>query len=354
MKKGLVVTIIVLVVVGIIAWVLISNKKANEEKTAIVSQSSGAIIVKTDTAKKQSLELDFTANGNFTANKELNLLAETGGRVTQILVNEGSPVKKGQMLVKIDPEYASLELQNAESAYQKLKTDLARYQSSYETGGVTKAQLDEIEFSLRTAETQLRQARRRVQDAFIASPMSGIINRKNIEQGAFVSPGVSLFEIVDVSSLKLEVTANESQVVNVRKGDKVTITTSVFPGQTFTGTVTFIASKADNTLNYPIEIEVANPGENSIRAGMYATARFSFPKQEEQIVIPRSSFVGGVNSNQIYVMGSDSTARIKEVVAGRIIGEQVEIQSGLNEGEIIITSGQINLVDGTKVSPQSN
>src|SRR5690606_8891718 len=114
MKKGLVVTIIVLVVVGIIAWVLTSNKKANEEKTAneettaIVSQSSGAIIVKTDTAKKQSIELDFTANGNFTANKELNLLAETGGRVTQILVNEGSPVKKGQMLVKIDPEYASL------------------------------------------------------------------------------------------------------------------------------------------------------------------------------------------------------------------------------------------------------
>src|SRR5690606_35192923 len=209
-------------------------------------------------------------------------------------------------------------------------------------------------FPYTTLFRSLRQARRRVQDAFITSPMSGIINRKNIEHGAFVSPGVSLFEIVDVSSLKLQVTANESQVVNIRKGDKVSITTSVFPDQTFTGTVSFIASKADNTLNYPIEIEVANPGENSIRAGMYATARFTFPKQEERIVIPRASFVGGVNSNQVYVMGSDSTARLKEVVAGRIIGEQVEIRSGLNEGEIIITSGQINLVDGTKVSPQSN
>src|SRR5690606_3500933 len=145
---------------------------------------------------------------------------ETNGRVTQILVNEGSRVSRGQILIKIDPEYASLDLQNAESTYQKLKTDMARYQSSYETGGVTRAQLEEIAFNLRNAETHVKQARRRVQDAVITSPISEVVNQRHIELGAFVSPGTPLMDIVDVSTLKLEVSANESQVVNIRKGDK--------------------------------------------------------------------------------------------------------------------------------------
>src|SRR5690606_1748791 len=155
------------------------------------------------------------------------------------------------------------------------------------------------------------------------------------------------------SKLKLEVTANESQVVNIRKGDKVTITSSVFPGEEFSGTVSFIAAKADNTLNYPIEIEVDNPDGNSLRAGMYATATFKFPTQEHKTIIPRSSFVGDVNSNRVFVLGQDSTAKSQKVVSGKILGEQVEIRSGLEEGQTVITSGQINLVDGTKVSPQS-
>lgn len=353
MKRGILTIVIVIAVIAIIASVLTSNKKENEAKTAVVSQASGAILVKTAIAKKESINLDFTANGNFAPKQDLNLLAETSGRVTQLMVQEGSSVSKGQVIIKIDPEYTSLDLQNAESAYQKLKIDMDRYQSAYETGGVTKAKLDEITFNLRDAETKVQQAKRKVQDSYIKSPISGVINKRNVELGAYVSPGTPLFDIVDISTLKLKVTANESQVVQIKKGDKVTITSSVFPGKEFEGRVTFIAAKSDNTLNYPIEIEVSNLEANTIRAGMYATATFKFPTQEPEIIVPRSSFVGGVSSNQIFVLGNDSTARIKDVVTGRILGEQVEVRSGLNEGEVVITSGQINLVDGTKVTPQS-
>lgn len=352
MKRGILTGIIVIVVIALIAWVLTSNKKENEAKTAIVAEDIGTVLVKTVVAKKESIDLDFTSNGNFVAKQDLDLLAETSGRVTQLMVQEGARVSKGQLLVKIDPEYASLELQNAEAAYQKLKTDVARYQSSFETGGVTRAQLDEITFNLQNAENRIQQARRRVQDTYINAPISGIVNKRSIEQGAYVSPGTVLFNLIDVSTLKLEVTANESQVVNIRVGDEVAISSNVFPDKEFTGKVTFIASKADNTLNYPIQIEVSNLEANTLRAGMYGTATFKFPEQEARITVPRSAFVGGVNSNQLFVLENGNTAKLKNVVAGRIAGEQVEIISGLNEGEVVITSGQINLVDGTHVSPQ--
>lgn len=281
-------------------------------------------------------------------------MSEVSGRVNQILVSEGARVSKGQVLARIDSEYATLDVERVEDALAKLKTDHARYKSSYETGGVTKAQLDEVELALRNTENQLAQAKRKLSDAAIKAPISGIVNKKSIEVGAYVTPSTELFEIVDVSRLKLQVSVGESQVVQLREGNKVKIASTVFPDQEFDGTVRFIAVKADNSLNYPVEIEVSNNGKSQLKAGMYGTASFTFPVQEETILVPRSAFVGSVNSNKVYVLGSDSTAVTRQVVPGRIIGDQVVIISGLEVGETVITSGQINLNEGVKVEVQGN
>jgi len=352
MKRVIITIVVVIGLLALIGWVLSNNKKENEAKTAVVAQTGGAVVVKAAKVTRQPIVLDFSANGNFAANQDLTLLSEVSGRITRILVKEGSRVSRGQVLALVDPEILNLDKQAAEDALQKLKTDHARYKSSFETGGVTRAQLDEIELQLRNAEIRLQQANRRVADANIKSPINGIINRRDIEVGAYLSPGTELFEIVDLSQLKLKVTANETQVVNLKVGDKVSIASTVFPDKEFQGTVTFIAAKADNTLNYPVEITVDNSAASELKAGMYGTAHFKFPQQEPTILIPRGSFVGGVNSNQVFVLGTDSAAAIRNVVAGRIFGEQVEILKGLEEGETVITSGQINLVDGAKVDAQ--
>ena len=352
MKRIIITIVIVIGLLALIGWVLNNNKKENEAKTAVVAQTGGAVVVRAATVSKEPISLNFSANGNFAANQDLTLLSEVSGRITRILVQEGARVSRGQVLAHVDSEYLTLDQQAAEDALQKLKTDQERYKSSFETGGVTKAQLDEIELQLRNAENRLQQANRRVQEAHIKAPINGIINRRYIELGAYLSQSTELFEIVDVSRLKLRVTANETQVGNLKVGDKVSISSTVFPDKEFTGTINFIAAKSDNTLNYPVEIIVDNNDASQLKAGMYATAHFDFPQQAPAILIPRGSFVGGVSSNQVYLLGSDSTAIIREVVAGRILGEQVEILRGLEEGETVITSGQINLVDGVKVQAQ--
>ncbi len=354
MKKVLITVIIVVGTLALIGWVLTSNKKENEAKTAVVAETGGATVVKVAKASKEPIILDFVANGNFAANQDLQLSSEVSGRVTRILAKEGSRVSRGQLLALVDPEIQGLDKQMAQEALQKVKTDYERYKSSFETGGVTRSQLDEIELQVRNAEIRLQQAERRVADANIKSPINGIVNSRSIEVGTYLSLGTELFEIVDLSQLKLKVTVNESQVVNLRIGDKVAISSSVFPDREFNGTITFIAAKADNTLNYPVEITVSNSTSSELKAGMYGTANFKFPQQAPTMLIPRGSFVGGVNSNQIYVLASDTTAKLRDVIAGRIFGEQVEILKGLEEGETVITSGQINLVDGSKVDPQQH
>jgi RND family efflux transporter MFP subunit len=350
MKKNTIITIIsVIAVLVLIGWILQNNKKKNAETTAVVaSGNSGAVAVNVEKAALSAIELDFSSNGTFAANQDLTLSSENSGRLTRVLVDEGARVSKGQVLALIDAELLNVDLQTAQANYQNALRDLERYESSFKTGGVTQQQVDNARLNARTLQARVQSARRKSSDANIKAPISGIVNKRFVEQGSFVNPGTQLFEIVDVSRLKLSVTANEAQVVNLKNGDRVKIRSNVFPEKEFSGRVSFIAPKADASLNFPVEVEVANNAGNQLKAGMYGTAIFDFPDQRDALSIPRSAFVGSVNSNKIFVL-EGKQARERRVTPGRALGERVEVLDGLKAGETVITSGQINLVNGTEV-----
>ena len=351
--KKIIIAVLVIVVVGAgIVFVLTNNKKKNAEKTAFIAEGGGAVAVRVSTVEKKTVDQDYSVNGNFIPKQELNFLSENAGRVSAIFVDEGARVTKGQTLARIDAEIINTDKETAQATYQNAVRDEARYQSSFETGGVTQQQLDQAKLATQNAKLRLQASQRKVSDASIKSPINGIINKRYIEVGAFVTAqGTQLFEIVDVSKLKLKVNVNESQVANLKIGDPIDIRSSVFPNDKFSGKVTFIAAKADGTLNFPVEIEVANGSKNTLKAGMYGTAIFRAPKEAPSILIPRTSFVGSVSSNQVFVLDkANNTSKLRTVVAGRILGENVEILEGLKEGESVIISGQINLAEGTPVS----
>jgi RND family efflux transporter MFP subunit len=267
------------------------------------------------------------------------------------LVDEGSYVRRGQTLAIIKTDVLNIDLETAQAAYQNAMRDKQRYENAFQTGGVTQQQLDQAKLALENAQARVSQARIRVSDANIKSSINGIVNKRYIEPGAVVSPGTQLFELVDVSRLKLAITVNETQVANLKVGDKVDVKASVFPDKNYGGTITFIAPKADASLNFPIEIEIASNPANQLKAGMYGTAVFSFGNTAPVVTIPRSAFVGSVSTNQVFVVENGATAKLRNVISGRVLGDKVEILQGLNEGESIIISGQINLADGSKISP---
>ena len=102
-------------------------------------------------------------------------------------------------------------------------------------------------------------------------------------------------------------------------------------------------------MNFPVEIEIANNATNDIKAGMYGTAIFKSAQQKQTMtIVPRAAFVGSVSSNQVFVV-ENGFAKLKNVTAGRILGDKVEILNGLTTGETVIVTGQINLQDGNTV-----
>ncbi|MBN8782515.1 MAG: efflux RND transporter periplasmic adaptor subunit [Terrimonas ferruginea] len=352
-KKTIIRTIITVAVIAIafvaVARVLVNNKKKNAEKTAIVAQSDGAVAVRISVVQQDTLQQDFSANGNFIPVQQLNFSSENAGRITRVLVDEGSRVSKGQLLAVIKADQLNVDVESAQAAYQNAMADKQRYENAFRTGGVTQQQVDQARLALSNAEARLSQARLKVSDTYIKSSINGIVNKRFIEPGAVVSPGTQLFELVDISRLKLQVNVSEAVVAQVKEGDQAKIRVSVFPDKEYTGRISFIAPKADNTLNFPLEIELTSNPEQLVRAGMYGTAIFTAPARNSAILIPRSAFVGSVNSNQVFIV-KDSVASLRQIVAGRVLGDRVEVLQGLNPGDKVITSGQINLSEGTRIS----
>lgn len=351
MKKSIIYIVVTVAVIAVIAFVLANNKAKNEQEQAIVSEKNATISVRVDTVATKAISTDFVSNGNFMPSQELKFSAENSGRVVKVLVDEGSPVRIGQVLATIKGDKLSVDVASAQAAYQNAVADNQRYENAFKTGGVTKQQVDRSKLDLATAKAKLAQANISYGDATIKSSINGIVNKRMVEPGTVVSPGTELFELVNVSKLKLTVTVDEGQVPSLKLGNPVKVKASVYPDKEFTGKITFIAPKADATLNFPVDIEISNNPNNELRAGMYGTAAFGQSAGSNQKIraISRTAFVGGVNAGQVFVV-KDGVATMKKITPGRILGTNVEVLNGLNDGDVVVTSGQINLTDGAKVT----
>jgi RND family efflux transporter MFP subunit len=350
MKKIITTVIIIVASLAVIGYILTSNKSENKAKTDIVAEKNAAVSVKVAPVKTEEITLDFVANGSFEPIQELTFSAEKSGKVISVLVKEGDYVSVGQTLATVRGDVIDVNAQTANAVYQNSKSDFARYENAFKSGGVTKQQLDQAKLALTNAEANLKQARINVGDTRIKAPIKGFINKRYIEPGSILTgmPATSLFDIVNVSKLKLNVTVDESQVASLKKGNTVLVSSSVFPDKSFTGKITFIAAKADATLNFPVEIEIANNSDNSLKAGMYGTANFGSKQKQQLKVVPRNAFVGSVSANEVFVV-ENGIAKLKKVTAGRILGDQVEVVEGLDEGDTVIITGQINLQNGNAV-----
>src|SRR5690606_31287493 len=248
------------------------------------------------TVSREVINLEYRSNGNFAPHQDLKLASERGGQIIRVLAQEGSKVTIGQTLAVIKADLQSVELQNAEAAYLTAQKDAQRFESAFSTGGVTQQQLDQVNLQLQSAKARLNQAKINVGDSHIKSTINGIVNKRYIEPGTVIAPGAPLFDIVNVSKLKLKVNVSESQVIAIKVGDTVSIKASVYPESDFTGIVSFIAAMADESLNFPVEIEVSNNPDNQLRAGMYGSALFSSKEVDQTPIttVSRNAYVGSV------------------------------------------------------------
>lgn len=340
--------IALVVVVAVIVTVLVINKK--KLSSAAAGGVKDVFYVTVDKAEKKKLSSTFSLTGTIIANNDVNILSETAGKVMQIFFKVGDFKQAGSILAQVDDELKKAAFKNAEANYEKAKKDYDRFKTLYELSSVTDSQFDGIKLAFSAAEAQFIVAKRQLEDTKIKTPISGYITMRNIDVGATVqgAPQPTLVaNIVDISRLKAKLNVGEAYAFLLKTGDKVKVTTDVYPGVVFNGRIESISSKSDEAHTFPTEIIIEN-NSNKLKAGIFARIEFSSIKDQEFIVIPREALVGSIKDPKVFVI-ENGIAKERKLVLGSESNTFVQVMSGLNEGETVVVNGQNILVDNTKV-----
>lgn len=342
----------ILIVLGLIflaANKLLTNKnqidKNAEMRETIITQ----IPVTTALAQLQSVKNQLKVVGTFEARKELSAIAESQGRITNLFIKEGQSIGKGKVIATIDDATIQSQLRTAQSSLEKAKKDVERYKNLLDVGAISLTQFEEIQLGMQNQQSNITALKQQLKYTSARAPMSGIVKDVMLEAGSFANPGMQIATIVDISKLNMVVKVDEKDVVKINKNQKVEIQTEVYPDHIFNGRITQIGVQADAARKYEVSIEITNSSNYPLKAGMYGTASIQTSKtEEEQLVIPRKSVTGSIKQPQVYII-DQGKAKLINIQVGETIDDNVIVLDGLNVGEQIITTGQINLDDGTSI-----
>jgi membrane fusion protein (multidrug efflux system) len=348
MKRKYIIILIVVVLVALIVFRLASNKSTLDKKKEPTQDTLVRIPVKVAEAKEQRQEISLIKTGTLAPFKEAKVLSTTGGTIQQLRFNLGDHVREGQVLAVIDTRSAQLDLQKAESNATKLHRDLDTYTELLKGQAATQEKVNEIRQNYTDAANQVSQVKKQISDASIKAPTSGIISEKPVEQGVFVNAGTAIATIVNLSQGKVQINLTENEVYQVKQGQAVKITTDVYPDEVFNGKISFISPQADETHNYRVEIMTDNKESSPLRSGTFVYANFSRKTMQDVLLIPRDALTQSIKDASVYVV-ENNVVHQKPVKTGIEMNGLIQVVSGLKAGEIVVTSGQINLKDGTQV-----
>lgn len=348
MKTKYIVIAAIILICSFITYKLIVNKKELDMKASKVPNTNYSIPVKAATVKDSILELNINKTGTVIPFKEAKALATISGNLNSLRYALGTQVTKGQVVAVIDSRAEQLNLQQAERNAAKLRSDLSTYNELLAGKATTREKVDEMRANYNDAITQINLIRKNLSDAVVKAPATGMISSKPVEQGMFVNPGDEIATIIDISKTKVEAFLSESEVYKIRKGQIVEVLTDVFPNKVFKGTVDYISPQADEVKSYQIQIILDKETNTLLRSGTYVNVKFVGGEKTSTLLIPREALIGSIKDPYVFIVSNGKVEK-RSIKVGLELGGSISVLEGLKAKEQVVTSGQINLKQGSKV-----
>ena len=347
LKKVLYV-IIPLAIIAIVVIKLKTNKEITQSKVYQYDKKQ-AINVQVDTLQLENVNAEFSYSGTFEPNKETKISAELQGKINTILVDAGSVVSKGQTLIQLDNSLLKLQLQTIEVQLEGLEADVNRYTILSKADAIQGVQLEKAELGLKSAKVQKETLLEQINKTTIKAPFNGVVTAKLSEEGAFAAPGVPLLQITAITTLKFTVNVPEKDLSQFKLNQSYSLSVDAYSEILLTGKATMIGSKANMGSSFPVQITVNNTSDLKIKSGMFGKVLLKSEMSGKGIIIPSSAIQGTENQPQVYIV-KNGKAVLKNITISNKIQNKAIVSNGLNEGDVIVTNGFINLFDGANVS----
>lgn len=407
------IVVVLVIVIAVVAWRVLGSTR----RATVPAQPIEPIAVPVEVAPVTTRTLvdTVTAGGTVEAVEDVTVTSKIPGRVAAVYAQEGDAVRAGQVLVRLDSTELATQVQQVEANlqaararlamleqgarpqeraqveatvaqalanYETAKSNYSRMQALYDTGAISKAQLDAAQLQRDVAEAQydttLQQrsvvragprpeelemaraqvaqvqaaatfARLQVASATITSPLSGTVTRRSIDPGELASPGIPLLAVARIDTVYVTLDLSETDLGKVRSGQSVAVQVGAYPDRVFRGTVREIAQTGDaRTRVFKIKVVVENH-DHALKPGMFARGEITVGRTEGAMVIPRDAVITDSGQAAVFV-AEDGAARQRAIRLGAMYGPVVRVLSGLRPGDSVIVSGQSGLSDGSAVT----
>lgn len=328
-----------------IIWKLHANKATEKQNIEFANLKAQSLPVVVDTVAFIDYNDAIEISGEIKNKMDLLLFAETQGRIVKLFKKEGDWVKKGDVLLQVDDEVLKEQLILAKTNFDLSKRNLSRMKKLAENEAVTQKTLEDIELKYSQSKADLVSIKKQLENTKITSPVSGYINEGYVEIGMLISGNSRLYNIISTEELLVNAQVNGMELSRLKIGDNVEITSDNFHGKVFSGKITNIAKKASTNNRFSIEVSINN--QPDLKAGMYIKG--SIDKQQiNKILIKRSAIIGTVKDASVFVVKNEILEEQK-IQINKIIGDLVEIKSGLKPNDLIVSSGTINLYENARI-----
>nr|WP_231378565.1 efflux RND transporter periplasmic adaptor subunit [Bordetella sp. FB-8] len=318
------------------------------------------VVVSALKAQYSDWQPTISAVGSMKAVRGVDVTTEVGGIVRSIGFKPGQHVADGAMLVQLNADSDVAQLQSLEATANLAAIVLKRDRAQLAIKAVSQAQVDADEADWKSKQAAAAQQRALVAKKTIRAPFAGRIGITSVNPGQYLNPGDKIASLQTFNPIYVDFSVPQEQLTSIEPGQPVSVSASGLAGQTFQGKVTAIDSKVDpTTRNATVEATIANPQQKLV-PGMFARAAVTYGSMQRYLTLPQTAVTYNPYGTTVYLAVEKKDAKGAKgaqtlvaqqtfVKAGPTRGDQVAILSGVKEGDMVVTSGQMKLKNGSPI-----
>ena len=340
----------------------------------------GPQTVTTTQASTLEWQPQLSAVGSVTAVRGVDITTEIAGLVRSVEFKSGQEVRAGQVLVQLNADSDTAQLNSLQAAAELSASVLARDKAQYEVEAISKAQLDADTADLKSRRALVAQQQATIAKKTIRAPFAGKLGITTVQPGQYVNPGDKIVTLQTIDPIYTDFYLPQKQIGSLVVGQTINVRTDGFPGVLFPGRITAISPKVDpTTRNVQVQATLSNP-MRQLLPGMFANANVDVGEKKRYLTLPQTAITYNPYGSTVFVVvpasemaaasaasgagsgassaaapappasaASGLAARQVFVTTGETRGDQVAILHGLTEGQTVVTSGQVKLKNGSPV-----
>ena len=323
--------------------------KPGEAQMADKKDEAPPIPVETAVVSAGSVSAVYSGTATLEAENQATVVAKVGGVVTHILVEEGARVRAGQVLARIDDARFKLALDQARANLGKTEAEYNRNLLLHDKGLVSADAYERVKFDLDGLKAQYDLAKLDYEYTEIRAPIDGVVSDRSIKVGNMVTINQPTFVVTDFDPLLASLYVPERELNKLRADQHATVTADALPNLTFNASIDRISPVVDaKTGTFKVTVAVADPSRH-LKPGMFGRIDVVYDVRKNTLLVPRGAVLQEDAESAVFVV-KDGVAMRRAVSTGYANQGNIEVTSGLKEGDVVVTVGQTSLKDGSKVN----